>query len=100
MTNEHDIGAEIERANEVILEARAKGVRLTELGKVVKVLIDGPVYGESVWGYRLSESTVRLMNHPCHGLYEYGDIVTIESRDDQDMIPLVVGLASAETASA
>ncbi len=100
MTDEHDIEAEIEQAGKEILKAHIVGVRLTEVGNVLKVHIDGPVHGETVWGYRLSESTVRLLNSPTCGLYEHGDVVTVESRDDLDQIPLVAGLHPAEAVSA
>ena len=92
---------EVEALADICRQAQADGVFFTTGLKgspLEKVLIDSPGEApphESVWAYRLSDDTAKLLNSPYTWRFSYGEVVRLTDQDDADKLPIVAeGVAS------
>ena len=92
-----EIQAEIDTETEAILAAKDDGRRITHSGKLEKATFETPDGGESVWTYRLTDTTAYLCNTPlCTDDVEYGDVVVLEDRHGPDKLRVIVGSVEVE----
>ncbi len=92
-----EIQAEIDTETEAILAAKDDGRRITHSGKLEKATFETPDGGESVWTYRLTDTTAYLCNTPlCTDDVEYGDVVVLEGRHGPDKLRVIVGSVEVE----
>ncbi len=86
---------EVEALAHTCREAQQDGVFFTcgmEGSAIEKVLIESPGESpphESVWAYRMSDDTAKLLNKPYTWRFDYGEVVRLTDQDDPDKLPLV-----------